>query len=59
MDWIQEFLTSGLLPGVLLALRAVTPLLAMYVIWRSYTSFQKGQRRRDPLIVLRDEASGV
>ena len=62
MEAVKEafayFLHSGLLPGVLLILRAVTPVAALYVVWRCYTSFKKGQRRRDPLIVLWDEGSG-
>ena len=56
---IVEFLQSGLLPTVLLLVRAVVPLLALYVVWRCYTSFKKGQRRRDPVIMLWDEASGT
>ncbi len=63
MEAVKEafayFLHSGLLPGVLLILRAVTPVAALYVVWRCYTSFKKGQRRRDPLIVLWDEGSGA
>ena len=35
---IVEFLQSGLLPTVLLLVRAVVPLLALYVVWRCYTS---------------------
>ena len=59
MEAIQEFLSSGVLPTVLLILRALVPLLALYVVWRCYTSFKKGQRRRDPVIMLWDEASGA
>lgn len=59
MEYITEFLQSGLLPVVLLILRAVVPLLALYVVWRCYTSFKKGQRRKDPVIMLRDAASGA
>ena len=55
----MEFLQSGLLPVVLLIVRAVVPVLALYVVWRSYTSFKKGQRRRDPVIMLWDESSGT
>lgn len=56
---ILEFLQSGVLPTVLLILRAIVPLLALYVVWRCYTSFKKGQRRRDPVVMLWDEASGT
>ena len=45
MDVILEFLQSGVLPTVLLIVRALVPLLALYVVWRCYTSFKKGQRR--------------
>lgn len=59
MEWLTEFLQSGVLPVALLILRVITPVLALYVVWRSYTSFQKGQRKRDPVITLWDEASGT
>ncbi len=59
MDVILEFLQSGVLPTVLLIVRALVPLLALYVVWRCYTSFKKGQRRRDPVVMLWDEASGT
>ena len=49
----------GVLPTVLLIVRILVPLLALYVVWRCYTSFKKGQRRRDPVIMLVDEASGA
>ena len=55
----MEFLQSGVLPTVLLVVRILVPLLALYVVWRCYTSFKKGQRRRDPVIMLVDEASGA
>ncbi len=59
MEYITEFLQSGVLPAALLILRIIVPFLALYVVWRSYTSFQKGQRKRDPVITLWDEASGT
>ncbi len=59
MEWLTEFLQSGVLPVVLLILRIIVPFLAAYVVWRSYTSFKKGQRKRDPVIMLWDEASGT
>lgn len=59
MDMLTDFLQGGVLPAVLLAVRAVVPFLALYVVWRSYTSFKKGQRRRDPVIMLCEEASGI
>lgn len=59
MEMILEFLQSGLLPTVLLIVRIIVPFLVLYVLWRCYTSFKKGQRRRDPVIMLWDEASGT
>ncbi len=59
MEMLTDFLQAGVLPTVLLLIRAVVPVLALYVVWRSYTSFKKGQRRRDPVIMLCEEASGV
>lgn len=56
---LQRVLNSSLLSTFLLAVRAVTPLIALYVIWRAYTSFRKGQRRKDPVIMLEDAATGT
>ena len=39
MEFIVEFLQSGVLPTVLLIVRILVPLLALYVVWRWYTSF--------------------
>lgn len=59
MDMVTDFLETGVLPTVLLLVRAIVPVLALYVVWRSYTSFKKGQRRRDPVVMLCDESSGL
>jgi len=59
LEMITEFLQSGVLPVVLLVVRIIVPFLALYVVWRCYTSFRKGQRKRDPVITLWDEASGT
>ncbi len=59
MDMVTDFLETGVLPTVLLLVRAVIAVLALYVVWRSYTSFKKGQRRRDPVVMLCDESSGL
>lgn len=56
---LVRVLNSSLLTTFLLAVRVVTPLIALYVIWRSYTSFKKGQRRKDPVIMLEDAATGT
>ena len=59
MKAITDFFESGVLPVVLLTLRVIVPFLAAYVVWRCYTSFKKGQRKRDPVVMLWDEASGT
>ena len=56
---IARVLSSSLLSTVLLLVRAVTPIFALYVVWRCYTSFKKGQRRKDPVILLEDAATGA
>ncbi len=59
MEIVTNFLQTGVLPTVLLIVRIITPVMALYVVWRSYTSFKKGQRRRDPVVMLWDESSGT
>lgn len=59
MKTVVEFLQSGVLPALLLIIRIIVPFLAAYVVWRSYTSFKKAQRKRDPVITLWDESSGT
>lgn len=58
MDW-NWIVSTGILPTLLLLVRVVVPVLALYVVWRSYTSFKKSQRRRDPVVTLWDEGSGA
>lgn len=63
IDTLQNLITrllgSSLLTTLFLAVRIVTPVIALYVVWRSFTSFKKGQRRRDPVVLLEDAATGV
>lgn len=55
----MNFLQTGVGPAALLVIRILVPLLALYVSWRCYTSFKSGQRRRDPVVMLVEEASGM
>lgn len=55
----MNFLQTGVGPAALLVIRILVPLLALYVSWRCYTSFKSGQRRRDPVVMLVEEASGT
>lgn len=59
LNLIERILNSSLLSTVMLLIRFITPFIALYVIWRCYTSFKKGQRRKDPVIMLEDAATGV
>ena len=56
MDEILGVLTgmvqSSVLPIILMVLRVIVLLMTMYVVWRCYTSFRKGLRRKDPVIML-------
>ena len=56
---ITRILGSGLLSTALVLVRAVTVLMVLYVIWRCYTSFNKGQRRKAPVVMLEDAAPGA
>lgn len=56
---ITRILGSGLLSTALVLVRAVTVLMVLYVIWRCYTSFKKGQRRKDPVVMLEDASTGA
>ncbi len=59
MEQIGAFFESEVAPTALLIMRMIVPLLAGYVSLRCYTSFKAGQRRRDPVVMLLDEASGA
>lgn len=50
---------AGTWQAILLGVRILVPVLTAYVLWRSYTSFRKGQRGKEPIIMLWDEASGT
>lgn len=56
---LLNFLQSGVMPMLLLILRLLVLVLSMYVVWRCYTSFKKGQRRNDPVIMLVDHNAKV
>ena len=51
---INTVMTSDAVAYLMLIIRMFTPLIALWVVWRCYTSFRKGLRRRDPLIMLRN-----
>lgn len=63
MEILQEYATrilnSSLLSTLMLLIRFITPCIALFVLWRCYTSFRKGQRRKDPVIMLEDAATGA
>lgn len=59
VQFVHTAMQSSLFSTLMLLVRAVTPLVALFVVWRSYTSFKKGQRHRDPVIMLEDAATGT
>ncbi|WP_242964962.1 FtsW/RodA/SpoVE family cell cycle protein [Scatolibacter rhodanostii] len=58
-EMLVNMIQTGVLPVVLLIVRLIVPVLTFYVVWRSYTSFRKGQRRRSPVIMLADHNAKV
>lgn len=58
-ELVLRVLNSSLLSTLMLLIRFITPVIALYVIWRCYTSFKKGQRRKDPVIMLEDASTGA
>ncbi len=56
---IAEFMQTGVLPIALMILRLIIAVMALYVVWRSYTSFKKGLRRREPVVMLANHASKI
>lgn len=55
---INNILAAQPIQYLMLILRAIAPVFALYVVWRCYTSFKKGIRRSDPVIMLKDLATG-
>ena len=63
MDYINtaydSLLNLGVLSYVLLAMRIITPVIALFAVWRSYTSYKKGMRKSNPVMILRDVKTGT
>ena len=58
-ELVVRVLNSSLLSTLMLLIRFITPVIVLYVLWRCYTSFRKGQRLKDPVIVLEDASTGA
>lgn len=58
-ELLGKVLTSQILQYLMLVLRIITPFIALFVVWRSYTSFKKGLRRDAPVIMLQDINNGA
>ncbi len=54
-EFISNILNSSYLQYIMLAIRMLTPVLALFVVWRCFTSFKKGLRRGEPVLILRDK----
>lgn len=57
-ELVYKILNSHLLGYFMLILRIITPFVSAFVVWRCFTSFKKGLRRREPVIILREKISG-
>ena len=58
-DILTSLLMSSIVQYLMLGLRIVTPIIALFVVWRCYTSFKKGIRRKDPVIMLVDSLTNT
>lgn len=58
MEYVTKLVSSQYIQYIMLALRVVTPLIALLIVWRCYTSFKKGLRRYDPVLMLTDVVTG-
>ena len=54
----ESLVSLGILSYVLLVMRIITPVLALFTVWRCYTSYKKGIRKNNPVIILKDIRSG-
>jgi cell division protein FtsW len=54
MTVLQNLLNSDLMSYAMLILRIIVPFIALFIIWRCYTSFKKGLRLNDPVIMLQN-----
>ena len=59
LDLINKIINHDLFQYVMLAARIITPVMALFVVWRSYTSFKKSLRHYDPVLMLTDPVTGA
>ncbi len=57
-EFISNIMNSPVISFIMLMLRIITPLIAVFVVWQCYSSFRQGLRRTKPLVVLRDVDTG-
>lgn len=57
-EFLNSVIASNAIQYLMLFIRVVTPVIALFVVWRSYTSFKKGLRQHDPVIMLSDTLTG-
>lgn len=41
MEYVTKLVSSSYMQYIMLAMRVVTPLIALLIVWRCYTSFKK------------------
>lgn len=56
---ITKILTSNFNQYIMLCARMVTPLIALFVVWKSFTNFRKSVRPKNPVLMLVDELTGA
>lgn len=56
---IEKILTSDFNQYLMLCFRMVTPLMALFIVWKSFTNFRKSVRPKNPVLMLVEERTGA
>ncbi|MFI3206545.1 MAG: FtsW/RodA/SpoVE family cell cycle protein [Clostridia bacterium] len=58
-EFLDFILQSEFLQFFMLFLRIIAPIVALFIVWRCFTSFKKGQRSDSPVIMLQELRTGL
>ncbi|MDO4458553.1 MAG: FtsW/RodA/SpoVE family cell cycle protein [Clostridia bacterium] len=58
IELLDKIVAHHYMQYLMLGLRIITPMIVLFVVWRCYTSFKKGLRRYDPVIMLHELTTG-
>ncbi|MFI3326626.1 MAG: FtsW/RodA/SpoVE family cell cycle protein [Clostridia bacterium] len=58
-ELITNILTSNLNAYFMLLLRMITPIVALFIVWTAFTTFRKGVRSKNPVLMLTEEITGA